>query len=1164
MSPTLVFVVIIAYICLLFWLARLGDMTRFNTQSWSRHPLVYSLALGVYCTSWTFYGLVGTASASTWGFIPILLGPILLFAFGFPLLQSISRICKQEHIHSIADFLASRYGKRQGIAATTTMVVLLATVPYISLQLKAVSDTLSLIIDTHQIGNQDVTLLIALSMIGFALLFGARQLDVSGYHSGLVSAIAFESVIKLMALIFIAGFACYWMNFGLNDPQVWQQSLPDKPTSSLNLRFFVELILSACAIFCLPRMFHVAFVECLSPEHLKTSRKVFPVYLALIGLCIYVIAKAGNQMFGQGDVSADTYVIAIPLAQQQPVLSLIAFLGGFSAATAMIIVATITLSQMLSNDVILPLLMRKQQRQNRFRDYTRSLIFTRRLTVVLVVVFAYLYQLVLAENAALTSIGLIAFALSVQLAPAILLGMYWRRCNAIGIYAGLAVGLTTWAYTLMIPLWSDAGFIGDQLIQSGLFGVDWLRPEYLFGFSFSDAFSRSVILSLGMNLLAVVLVSRRDQTTLSDRIQAVAFTSEEKNNATEHQSYEDVRLSDLKELLQQFVGTTITNKLFKDYAGRGSQKPDSELIKRSQQALTGVVGVASSQTMIDSLRSGQKLAVEEVVNIFEETTRALRFNQDILFASFENISSGISVVNGDLKMVAWNRRYEEMFNYPQGMLQIGVPVAELVRFNAERGLLGPGLIDEHVQRRLTHLMNSMPYRVVRNHHNGHVIEIKGNPLPDGGYVTTYDDITDFIAAQNELEQSNIHLEQRVQKRTTEIQSINEDLRKEIELRKEVEAQLLKAKAVAEDANNSKSRFLALASHDILQPINAANLYASALLDKKEDRRDLSVVKQIHDAILSAESIISSLLEIARLDTGSLEPQISRFRLDELLDSLVKEYTVTLNQAVSLHYIPSTVVVESDKNYLRRILQNFLSNAVKYTQSGKILVGCRRQNGQIKICVYDTGQGISDADQQKIFSDFYRAPSQKMVPGLGLGLAVASRLAELLAHPLSLQSQLKKGSCFAITVPTSHLPDIQNPTNAHENESDIAGLNIVYVDDEPANLRATQILLEKWRCVMTGIDTCASARALALKQAAPDVLLMDYQLDESDSNGVLLAKEMLQTWEQSIPVCIISAAAEPELKNIASGQGFDFLSKPVKPAKLRALLSQLALRNQKKS
>ncbi|WP_156498630.1 PAS-domain containing protein, partial [Oleiphilus sp. HI0079] len=326
-----------------------------------------------------------------------------------------------------------------------------------------------------------------------------------------------------------------------------------------------------------------------------------------------------------------------------------------------------------------------------------------------------------------------------------------------------------------------------------------------------------------------------------------------------------------------------------------------ELIETVRRALSGIAGVASANAMIDGLRSGNKIAVEDVVSMFGETTKALRFNQEILFSSFENISSGISVVNDDLNIVAWNRRYEEMFNYPKNMLKIGTPVSELVQFNAHRGLLGAGDIELLVHKRLEHLKNGKPYRVVREHHDGQVIEIKGTPLPDGGYVTTYDDISDFIRIQNELELSNQNLEKRVESRTEEINRINQDLVHEIELRKGMETALLEAKSQAETANATKSRFLALASHDILQPLNAAQLYVTSLLEAQNERRDTRIVRQISNSIASAESIISSLLDIARIDTDSIEPKLSSVPLDQILKSLIDEAQVQLPEEVALHY-----------------------------------------------------------------------------------------------------------------------------------------------------------------------------------------------------------------------------------------------------------------------
>ncbi|MGD2161076.1 MAG: hybrid sensor histidine kinase/response regulator, partial [Gammaproteobacteria bacterium] len=522
MSPVTLVVTLIAYLALLFWVARIGDRRRFSPSGWARHPLVYTFAIGVYCTSWTFYGLVGTAASQGWYYLPILLGPVLLFTLGFPLLQRIASVCRQENIHSIADFIASRYGKRQSVAAIITLIMLIATVPYIALQLKAVSDTLLYSVDTVAFATQNMTLLVAAAMILFTLIFGANRLDVSSYHSGIMVAIAFESIIKLIALVVIAFFALS-LSSGFNTDDISNRANIVFQQSTFTPSFWVLTLVSAATIFCLPRMFQVTFVECLSDTHLKYARRGFSLYLVAIATTVFVIAWVGNQVLAGSNVPSDTYVLALPLGTGNETLALLAVIGGFSAATAMIIVASVTLSQMLSNDVILPLLLRRQQSRNPIKDYSYALILTRRLTVIAVVLLAWLYQHSLAENAALTDIGLIAFALAVQVAPAIVFGLYWQRANAWGVFAGLALGTLIWFITLMLPLLVNAGLIDQDTLTQGLFDFGFLRPEQLFGFTFSDAYTRGVVLSITANIVALYLVSMLEKTRLSDRIQAVAF-----------------------------------------------------------------------------------------------------------------------------------------------------------------------------------------------------------------------------------------------------------------------------------------------------------------------------------------------------------------------------------------------------------------------------------------------------------------------------------------------------------------------------------------------------------------------------------------------------------------------------------------------------------------
>lgn len=1155
MSPAVVIIAVLAYIGLLFWTARRGDKRQFVEGSWPQHPIVYALALGVYCTSWTFYGLVGTASQSGWSYLPILLGPILLFTFGYPLLERMGQICKQENVHSIADFLSSRYGKRQGVAATTTLVVLLATVPYIALQLKAVSDTLVLTMGDMAVARYDITFLVAVSMVAFALLFGTKRLDVSGYHAGLMSAIAFESLVKLIALGSVA-LVAIWVWSDIDSEELLQRAGQPFAESTINLRFVVETVISACAIFCLPRMFHVTFVERISDEHLKTARWAFSGYLALVMCFVLVIAWVGNAIFYDSGVSGDSYVLALPLARDMPAIATLAFLGGFSAATAMIIVATVTLSQMLSNDVILPLLIKRASERNRSRDYSPALMFARRMTVVLIVILAYVYQATLAGNAALTSIGLIAFALAVQLAPAILLGLVWRRGNALGVYAGLVAGGSIWFYTLMLPLLVEAGALNPQLLESGLANVSWLRPEYLFDFEFSDSYTRGMLISIACNLAAYVGFSLLDKTHLSDRIQSLAFCRRERQVPGYQGKRPQVFADDLRALLQQFIGPRATSEVFQQAGDEVIEEPvAADVLERAEHALAGVVGVASARSMIATLHEGEGFGVEDVVNIFEETTKALRFNQDILFASFENISSAISVANESMEMVAWNKRYEDMFNYPKGMLTVGASVADLVRFNSERGMMGPGSTEDHVQKRITYLRAAKPYRIVRSRGQGSVIEIKGTPLPNGGYVTTYDDITEFISAQKQLEEANEYLEERVQERTKTIENINFDLRTEIERRKKIESELVEAKMEAEQANKSKSRFLALASHDILQPLNAANLYVSTLMETDVlEGAEKKVVRNLRSAIQSSETIISSLFEIAKLDTGTLKPHPKVFAVDDLLQPLYQQFSVQCAEGVEMHYVPCSLFVETDQGYLRRIVQNFMSNAVKYTDAGKILVGCRRRSWGLEICVYDSGPGISTSDQRRIFEDFFRASTD--TEGAGLGLGVASRFSKLLGLQIRMHSTLNLGSFFSVSLPVATGAAAARVEQAPLTSGELAGLSVLYVDDDEQNLSALASLLERWDCHIVTLNSVLTARKYLQENSPPRVLLMDYQLGDDATTGIQLAEEMQRHWGSGFAVCIVSAAQDEGLPILVEEKNYHLLRKPVKPGKLKALLQQV--------
>lgn len=1154
MLSTLTLVATCLYIAILFLVARVARGQALRGRAWVRHSIIYALSLGVYCTSWTFYGLVGTAADSGWDFAPILIGPILLFTLGFPLISRIARITRREKLRSITDFVSARYGKRRGIAVLVTLVLFVATVPYIALQLKAVSDSLEILLGQSTTTNIELTIVTSVAMIMFALLFGSTTSGHKQYNAGLIVAVSFESIVKLVAMASVAVLAFLLINsdaatsFSSTEVSVsaFSQFTP-------SVSFFVQVFISACMMFCLPRMFHVCFVENHSESQLHNARWVFILYLLILGACIAVVANIGNQLFQGQNVQGDHFMLAIPLSSENPAVAIIAFMGGFSAATAMIIVATVTLSQIISNDLILPAVFERDKLSGVVRDYSTTQVYVRRVSVVCIIVLAYFYQRLLANNLALTSIGLIAFALAVQLAPAIVAGIYSRKANAFGAYAGILAGSVVWLYTLFIPMLSRAGFGMDELVANGPYGLAWLIPENILGLTFSDSYSRGVILSLAVNVIVMVSISRSAEIKLIDRIQARMFTAEGEEQI-DSEELRGIRNEDLRVMMTQFVGEDwlpVTVDGDSVYASR-------HVLEQAEKTLSGITGVATARSLLTNINPGGHVNVEEVVSIVRDTTRALRFNQDMLYASFENVATGISVVNKELELSAWNKSYERMFSLPPDYLHIGMPVSKIVRFNAKRGLLGHGDVESLVQRRMDMLLQGNPYETRRHQTDGAIIEIKGRPLPNGGYVTTYDDITEFMQTQREIEQARDSLEHRVAERTETIENINRELIEEIQRRTNTENELIEAKSDAEKANRSKSEFLALASHDILQPLNAAKLFTDALIERGSVS-DLKTAGSIKSSLESASSIISTLLEIARLDTGALKPRNAHFPLSELFESLVSEYSVLLEDGREIRAVNTSLWVYSDKAYLRRVLQNLVSNAVKYGEKGKVLLACRRRGDRIELGVYDQGPGIVDNEKQLIFNDFYRSQRHSKHEGVGLGLSVTNRLTEMIGSEIGLRTEAGTGSYFYLSVPRG-VKQKEEVISTDSGKRKLSGLKVICLDDDNNNLAALKQLLTAWGCIVEIAEDPESLYQIVRGGFDADAAVLDYQLRDPSVDGIQVGKELVKKYglaQES--VSIVSAAALEDLPTTTRKAGFVFLSKPVKPAKLMAFLSSRGLK-----
>lgn len=1156
------FLISAGYVALLFGIAHHGDRRHARAVDEGRtprlQPWVYSLALGVYCTSWTFYGAVGRAAASGWDFLPIYLGPLLVFVFGAPLLAKVIAVSKRHNITSIADFIGARYGRHQPLAMLATFIAVVGVVPYIALQLKAVAfgfevlaSPLALTTDSTQ-GFADTALVIAGLLAIFAVLFGTRQVVSSESHHGMVLAIAFESVIKLGAFLAVGLYVCYSVFNGFGDAYTQALKLPQliEPLSDSGWQagFWTQTLLAAIAIVCLPRQFQMTVVESTSPRDLKHARWVFPLYILLISAFVVPIAAAGLKHLPIG-TPADTFVLALPLANGHGLLSLAAYLGGFSAATSMVIVETIALSTMLSNEVVLPMLLRSKRLGLGERgDLSGLLKLIRRVAIFAILGTAWLYYRLFTGPGTLSAIGLLSFVAVAQFAPAVLGGMLWRGGSYRGAVWGLSAGFAVWSYTLLLP--ALLGQQGHALLVEGPLGMAALRPQALFGMTGLDPITHGTLWSLAANVFGYGFVSWLSQPRLAERLQAVQFLTPGNiaRGVPEPLSATPATVGDLLALLERFLGAERVQEQIADFnhqrrkpAAVANERADRELLRFTEHLLAGALGASSARLLLASTLRGRDMQPEDVIRLLDETSHAIVFSQERLRATLEHLSQGVSVVDKDLRLVAWNHRYLELFAYPPELIHIGQPIETLFRHNAQRGLLGAGTIETLVARRMEHLQRGTPYVHERQLPDGSVIEIRGTPTPGGGFVTSYSDVTAYTRAQVALKTANDTLELRVADRT---------------------AELAIASGEAQRANAAKTRFLAAASHDLVQPLHAARLFLAAADREQLPAETNTVLERIGDSLSAAEQLLSGLLDISKLDAGALPVQRETFAADTLLSPLAREFAaLAAIRGLSFRYRPTRALLYSDAALLRRVLQNFLGNALRYTRQGRVLLGVRHVGDHLRIEVWDTGPGIAPEQHRAIFEEFRRLHAQDAVGerGLGLGLAISERITKLLGHTLTLRSWPGRGSLFALTVPLGAASDLKPviPVDVErvDQRPGAHRARVLVLDNEPLALGALTALLQRWGHEVLPAASGREAHALCEGYAPPDLALVDYHLDDGES-GIDVAVQLRALWGVEVPCVVITADPTREARDAAAAQGYALLQKPLKPAALRALMQRL--------
>lgn len=642
-DTAVVLLVSLLYLGLLFAIATYGDRRADQGRSLIRSPYVYTLSLGVYCTAWTYYGSVGLASRQGLAFLPVYLGPTLAaLLFGFVVLKML-RVTKAHGITSIADFVAARYGKSAALAGLVTFVAILGAIPYIALQLKAIAASVTALIGEANMaavtgGGADTALFVTLLLALFSILFGTRHIDATEHHEGMVLAVAFESVVKLAAFLLVGAYVTYGMFDGFGAILGEAARLPQGPPLTVEgsggyASWFWITGLSGLAFLFLDRQFQVAVIENVDEAHLRTASWLLPAYLLAINLFVLPIALAG---LIRGLDQGDLFVLLLPLAAGQDWLAIVAYLGGLSAGTAMIIVATVALSTMISNDLVMPVLLRLRfLRLGERHDLSHLILTVRRAGIAALLVLAYLFFRGVGEVLSLVGIGLIAFCAVAQFAPPIVAGLYWKQANLAGAILGLLLGVGAWVYTLVLPTMAQAGVLDGSFVAQGPWGVALLRPQALFGLEGLDPVSHAVVWSLGLNAAAVVLAGLLVGQGNLERLQAVLFVDVEEREGLGRFWRGEATVAALRGVLIRFLGPERADAVFaQDLRRRGEvlspdQKADAALVQLAERQLARAIGAASARVMIGSVVRGEVIGPDDLVQILDETSRVIAYSRKL-------------------------------------------------------------------------------------------------------------------------------------------------------------------------------------------------------------------------------------------------------------------------------------------------------------------------------------------------------------------------------------------------------------------------------------------------------------------------------------------------------------------------------------------------------
>ena len=1039
----------VGYVLGLFAIAYAADRARRRGRSPVDNPWVYSLSLAVYCTSWTFYGSVGRAAAQGLGFLPIYLGPTLVFLLAPTVLRRVVAHARAEGVTSVPDLLESLYGKGRLLGAMATTMLVIGVTPYIGLQLKAVGYTFDLLTGRPPAATllDDAALWAALGLGLFSVLFGARTLVTTERHEGMVAAIAFESAVKLAAFLALGGYIVWGIGGGLwavfdqalERPDLARLFLLGEASGTPYAEWVSLSVLSACAVILLPRQFHMLAVESVRDNHLRPAAWIFPAYLLLINLLVLPVALVGLLAGEPG--SPDFFLISMPLSRGRVDLAFLAFLGGFSAATSMVIVASVALATMILHHPGIALLGRFSVAMGKLgqADVSRHLLLSKRVVIVGVVLLGYGFKRWIGDSHTLVNIGLLSFSAVTQFAPAVFLGLYWKGGRRAGALTGLVLGFGVWAYTLLLPSFAESGWVAHRILASGPWGVAMLRPQALFGLEGLDPWTHALVWSLVFNLGGYVAASFLCPRAPEGRglPSRAAWASR----------------ADLEALLTRFVGTATAAEVMGGLPERASPQV---MVEAAERCLAGALGTPSARMVIESFLAWPQDQAGEILDVFGGVSKSLAESRDslerrlrelmVLHEASSTLSKSLHIDTVLAEVLHLIHR-EFGFEYlavrlldADGKLRIRSHVglnAEYVRISAvppsEETYFGtcflkgePVVLEDsrHVDKPVffRQLTQDVPVTALIHApmvHEGRSIGVLTGYGTRGPMHFTDEFVSLFAALANQLALAVINA-----RLYAEVQAYSQAMEEKVLHRT---AELEKANARLRELDRLKSDFLSTVSHELRTPLTSIRSFSEILLryevDNAEQRRKFIGI--IHAEAERLSRMINELLDLSKIEAGKVEfhpqPVGAEQAIQKAMDvarPLFAEKGVLGRPEVER----GMPLVWADPDRLQQVLANLLSNAAKFAPAeSEVLVAARRRGDFAVFQVSDRGQGIQPHRLAEVFERYrqVRDPQKDHPLGTGLGLSISKEIVQRMGGQIWVESEPGEGTSFFFTIPFAH-------------------------------------------------------------------------------------------------------------------------------------------------